>query len=135
VKRRRHGFSLVELMIVIAIISIIAAIGTVNFRRSRARAQYTACASNVKNIGTACEMYSKDNNGRYPQNTTQLTAGGFIKALPTCPSVGFSTYANGYGAASNPDVYTLVCAGTNHSGADIAANYPQYTARSGLVEQ
>ena len=65
-KQRRGGFTLIELMIVIAIIAILAAILVPNFIRARAQGQLTACKSNLKNIGTAMEMYSTDWGGKYP---------------------------------------------------------------------
>ena len=70
-RRSRKGFTLIELMIVIAIIAILAAILVPNFIRARAQGQLTACKSNLKNIGTALEMYSTDNGGRFP-TTCQL---------------------------------------------------------------
>ena len=65
-KQRRGGFTLIELMIVIAIIAILAAILVPNFIRARAQGQLTACKSNLKNIGTAMEKYSTDWGGKYP---------------------------------------------------------------------
>ena len=69
----RKGFTLIELMIVIAIIAILAAILVPNFVRARAQGQLTACKSNLKNVGTALEMYAVDHNGRYPTQLTLLT--------------------------------------------------------------
>ena len=136
-QRKKAGFTLIELMIVIAIIAILAAILVPNFIRARAQGQLTACKSNLKNIGTALEMYSTDNSGRYPTATgfagTQVTP-NYLKTIPTCPSAGSNTY-NNYTSASVPDVYTVVCAGPNHTAASTAANYPQFTAVQGLIER
>lgn len=132
--KRRKGFTLIELMIVIAIIAILAAILVPNFIRARAQGQVTACKSNLKNIGTALEMYSTDSSGRYPTTITSLTP-NYLKSIPTCASVGTTTYTGGYTSASNPDAYTVVCAGTNHSGVGAGANYPQYNSTQGLIEK
>jgi len=93
----------------------------------------TACKSNLKNIGTALEMYSTDFEGRYPTSSLLLTP-RYLKTIPTCPTVGSVTYV--FTMASKPDAYTVVCAGTNHSGAGVReANYPQYTSELGLIER
>ena len=140
--RARRGFTLIELMIVIAIIAILAAILVPNFIRARAQGQATACKSNLKNIATACEMYAQDNSGRYPGSGGALGAiynltPNYLKSVPTCPSTGASTsYVNGgFTIATSPDAYTLLCMGSNHTGAGYSANYPQYTSAQGLVER
>lgn len=93
----------------------------------------TACKSNLKNLGTALEMYSTDNAGRYPSGFALLTP-NYLKTIPTCPTVGSVTYR--YVSASEPDAYTIVCGGTNHGGAGIReTNYPQYTSVTGLIER
>ena len=132
-EKKGRGFTLIELMIVIAIIAILAAILVPNFIRARAQGQLTACKSNLKNIGTALEMYSTDFAGRYPSTSLQLTP-NYLKTIPTCPSVGSVTYA--FEMHSNPDLYTVVCGGTNHQGAGVTVgNYPQYTSVTGLIER
>lgn len=133
----RKGFTLIELMIVIAIIAILAAILVPNFIRARAQGQVTSCKSNLKNIGTACEMYATDNGGRYPKTLDDLKkeANGqqpYMKSLPKCPSAGTMTYAYSYN--SNPDVYTMYCSGSNHTAAGCDADYPKFTATMGLIE-
>ena len=133
-RKKSGGFTLIELMIVIAIIAILAAILVPNFIRARAQGQFTACKSNLKNIGTALEMYSTDASGRYPTALTILTP-NYLKNIPTCPSAGAATYTGGYTAASNPDAYTVVCTGTNHKAVDASAAYPQYNSVQGLIEK
>ena len=88
-KLNKKGFTLIELMIVIAIIAILASILVPNFVKARAQGQLTACKSNLKNIGTAMEMFSADHNGRYPTTKQDIlgTAAnpGYMKVIPTCP--------------------------------------------------
>src|SRR5476651_2783706 len=65
VKRLQKGFTLIELMIVIAIIAILAAILIPNFIHARAESQTAACEGNEKQIATAMEEYAVDNQGQY----------------------------------------------------------------------
>jgi len=57
-KSASHGFSLIELLIVIAVILVIAAIAIPNFIRSKMRANETAAAENLRTISTAEVVYS-----------------------------------------------------------------------------
>ena len=68
-----RAFTLIELMIVIAIIAILAAILIPNFLHARAQSQTAACESNEKNIATAMEEYAVDHNGKYPANVQNVT--------------------------------------------------------------
>lgn len=142
-KKKKSGFTLIELMIVIAIIAILAAILVPNFLKARAQGQLTACKSNCKNIATALEMYASDNGGRYPGGgatmKTCLTAGNYLKNIPTCPAAGQDTYTTNFTSATTPDAFSFYCNGTNHAKAytgfgSAGANFPQYFAESGLVD-
>lgn len=141
-KKNKAGFTLIELMIVIAIIAILAAILVPNFLKARAQGQLTACKSNCKNIATALEMYASDNGGRYPVSanlSAKLTAGNYLKAIPTCPAAGANTYTAPYTSTQTPDNFSFYCAGNNHGKAytgfaAAASNFPQYNAEIGLVD-
>lgn len=140
----RKGFTLIELMIVIAIIAILAAILVPNFIRARAQGQLTACKSNLKNIGTALEMYATDNGGRYPVTLKKLSevsslnntaTQAYLKQIPICPSAGINTYGDAYQYHQNPDNYSLYCEGSNHTAAGMPADYPKFNAEMGLIER
>lgn len=63
--RKRRGFTLVELLIVVAVIAILVAILVPNFMRARAQSQVAASKSNLRSLGVALEQYHAS-NGLYP---------------------------------------------------------------------
>lgn len=62
----RRGFTLIELMVVIAIISVLAAILFPVFARAKAQAKQTTCLSNLKQIGDAMVLYMADYDDIFP---------------------------------------------------------------------
>lgn len=77
---RERGFTLTELLVVISIIALLAAILFPVFARARDNARRTSCISNLKQIGLGIVMYTQDHDGRVPKvyttgNTTTAPDG------------------------------------------------------------
>jgi len=97
---KKRGFTMVELMIVIAIIAVLASIIMPKMGGSRNKAKLAACKTNLRHIMIAMEMYAHNNNGAYTPcitgtvtyySTSYLVSGGYLKAIPTC-SAGHTYY-------------------------------------------
>ncbi|HPD29300.1 MAG TPA: type II secretion system protein [Phycisphaerae bacterium] len=61
------GFTLIEVLVVVAIIALLVAILLPSLARARAHARYAACLSNVKQFGLAGQMFAGRNNGQLPR--------------------------------------------------------------------
>jgi len=61
-QKRRAGFTLVEIMIVVAIIALLAAIAVPNFLRARKRSQATRIMEDLRMLDAACDQYAIENN-------------------------------------------------------------------------
>ena len=73
--RSRHGFTLVEIMIVVAIISLLAAIAIPNLLRARHNANEAAAIAALRTISTACESFrSAQTPTTYPASLAALGA-------------------------------------------------------------
>ncbi len=92
----RKGFTLIELMIVIAIIGVLAAIAVPNFKAARERANTRACYANQKTIAGALEMYNLDNNTKIDKLDDSvggdLVKGGYLQSLVDDPGSGGKTF-------------------------------------------
>lgn len=138
---RNLGFTLIELMIVIAIISILCLIMLPNMMRSRDAAKLSSCKYNLRSIAAAMEIYATDNSGMYPKKldtiTTVDTNGhAYMRTIPSCPVAGSNApYLQGYEVVSAPkNAYTLSCKGNYHKIMGLDDDYPKYSAVRGLIE-
>ncbi len=88
--KTRKGFTLVEIMIVVAIIGLLAAIAIPNFVKARERALQNACVANMKQIQGAVQVWAIDTGATSNASVgTAALVPNYIKAWPTC---GTSSY-------------------------------------------
>lgn len=94
----RRGFTLIELMIVIVILGILAAIAIPKFSDVKADSEKSACRSNMRNLATGVNLYFADRN-EYPRKVTEIDCVVENASIMRCPSFPES-------GSSNPDHWT-----------------------------
>jgi prepilin-type N-terminal cleavage/methylation domain-containing protein len=88
------GFTLVEIMIVVAIIGVLAAIGIPSFLHARTRSQATACINNLRQIETAVQQVAIEKGlhvgdmVNYPDDVTSYIKLNSAGSIPGCPAGG-----------------------------------------------
>jgi len=80
----KKGFTLVEIMIVVLIIGLLAAIAIPNFIKARKTTQMNACIDNMRNIVGAVEQ-AKLEGIPNPVESDLIGSDKYIKVMPTCP--------------------------------------------------
>jgi prepilin-type N-terminal cleavage/methylation domain-containing protein len=118
-RQQERGFTIVELLIVIVVIGILAAITIVAYSGITARANSTKAQTNASNAQKVAEAYNADTGG-YPITAAALNAGSTSTKMPTgltaIPDTGTtpaSTWAGGTGSpAAGLATVTFACVGS-----------------------
>ena len=115
----KRGFTLIEILIVLVILALLAALLLPVFSRARESARTASCASNLRQIGQAITLYVQDNNQRFPLAVQPLNCTWVDTIYPyakstkvfSCPAAQHGEYVPGCGPAEPL------------TGGDVAARY------------
>ena len=113
--KSKSGFTLVEIMIVVAIIALLAAIAIPNLLRAKMSANDALAKATIRSISTASESFGTANNGNYPTNETSLTGATppYLNKAYCGTTVSGYNFTCTFGAATYTVVATPVTVGTS----------------------
>jgi len=116
---RKAGFTLVEIMIVVAIIGLLAAIAIPNFVKARTQSQTSACINNLRLIDSAIQQWALEKavatTGAVTTDGIQPYLGrGAAGTLPYCPADSAKAWASSYTVNTVADKPTCLIGGTGH---------------------
>ncbi|MBQ7567623.1 type II secretion system protein [bacterium] len=145
-RKKLSGFTLIEIMIVIAIVGVLTTMSLPNMLKARAEAKLTVCVQNLKTIAAAVEMCKT----RHPEllmghNNADLhfiideecclVQLGYLKSIPKCPNGGEYSYK--FSKATHGQAYPgywHVCHETkdHHKDAGLDSWFPYYRSDIGI---
>lgn len=121
VRRSQRGFTLIEIMIVVAIIGMLMMIAVPNVVKARKSSQANACMANMKNIDSTIELYKMEQRAN-PSDLNALVSAGYFKQVPTCPAGGTYTMP----ADENSGVTCSIAEHNQVGGTSTTTTGPQY---------
>ena len=121
VRRSQRGFTLIEIMIVVAIIGMLMMIAVPNVVKARKSSQANACMANMKNIDSTIELYKMEQRAN-PSDLNALVSAGYFKQVPTCPAGGTYTMP----ADENSGVTCSIAEHNQVGGTSATTTGPQY---------
>lgn len=117
---RKAGFSLLELLVVISIISILVAMGVAGFTTAQRKARDARRSGDLKAIQTAQEIYYSANNSTYASisgcNGSVLQSAGVLDVFPTDPRTPTTSYTCNYNATGGYCVVAQMESGGGNCG-------------------
>jgi len=102
-KRDQHGFTLVELLVVVLILGVLAAVVVFSVGGITNRGKNSACVTEVREVRTAIEAYKAQNSNTNPANLNTLVT---AQLLETAPSASTPSGAAGYTYSAANGTYT-----------------------------
>jgi prepilin-type N-terminal cleavage/methylation domain-containing protein len=117
--RKRGGFTLVEIMIVVAIIALLAAIAVPGFLRARKRSQASRVINDLRLIDAAVDQYAIENNRTSGSAVTIAQWTAYLKQGSVLYNTGADLFGNTYGAQT-VDSLPKVPASTWNTLSDVA---------------